>query len=147
MQKLSRAISENNLLEVNRLLQSGYALDEADAVSGKTPLMQAVEQEDVRLMELLLLYGASVHAEGSDGWTPLHLAVDIAIDATIQSNGKKGTEPVSVIALLLEYSADMQTQTVDGLTPLDIARQYGSSRIIRYLSNREKLRYADVDVC
>lgn len=134
MSALNRALFENNLPEVNRLLQAGCALNAVDAVSGKTPLMQAVEQEDVRFIELLLFHGASVHAKGFDGWAPLHLAVDIAIDATIQSNGKQGTEPVSVIALLLEHGADIHSQTDDGLTPLDIAKAYQSRKLMAYLS-------------
>lgn len=138
MQKLNQALFENNLREVHRLLRSGCALDAVDAASGKTPLMQAVEQEDVRFIELLLSYGASVHARGFDGWTPLHLAVDIAIDGTIQSHGEPGTEPVSVIAVLLQHGADIHSQTDDGLTPLDIAKGYKNRKLIAYLSERMK---------
>lgn len=138
MQELNQALFANNLPEVNRLLRSGCVLNAVDTASGKTPLMQAVEQEDVRFIELLLSYGASVHARGSDGWTPLHLAVDVAIDATIQSHGEPGTEPVSVIAILLEHGADIHSRTENGLTPLDVAREYRSRKLIMYLSERMK---------
>lgn len=135
MDKLGKAIFEEDISLVNQILEAGCDLDVADATTGKTPLMQAVEQEDARLVELLLSYGASVNAVGFKGWTPLHLAVDIAIDGTIQSEGKQGTEPVTMIRLLIEQGANLEQVTDDGFTPLKIAQGYKSKKITEYLSN------------
>lgn len=134
MDELNRAIFEENLIEVNRILEAGCNLDNADS-TGKTPLMQAVEQEDARFIELLLTYGASINASGFNGWAPLHIAVDIAIDGTIQSNGKQGTEPTSIIGLLIINGADLQQVTSEGDTPLDIAKKYKNKKITEYLLN------------
>ena len=136
MEELNKAIFEEDLIEVNRILEAGCNLDDADS-TGKTPLIQAVEQEDIRFVELLLSYGASINASGFNGWAPIHMAVDIAMDATIQSDGKPGTEPLSVIALLVQHGANLQQTTDEGYTPLDIAKKYKSKKIIEYLETKE----------
>jgi ankyrin repeat protein len=134
MEELNRAIFEENLIEANRILEVGCNLDAADS-TGKTPLMQAVLQEDARFIELLITYGASINASGFNGWTPLHIAVDISIDGTIQSNGKQGTEPTSIIELLIKFGADLDQVTNEGDTPMDIAKKYNNKKITEYLLN------------
>lgn len=134
MNELNQAIFDEDLVEVNRLLESGCDLDMADS-TGKTPLMQAAEQEDARLIELLLSYGASINEPGFQGWAPLHIAVDIAIDATIQSNGKQGTEPLSIIELLIKNGASLEQRTDEGYTPLEIAKRLGSNKVVKYLTD------------
>jgi ankyrin repeat protein len=137
MDNLGKAIFEEDLNLVNQILEAGCELNVADAITGKTPLMQAVEQENVRFIELLLNYGASVNAVGYKGWGPLHLAVDISVDGTIQSEGKPGTEPVSIIKLLIDHGADLDQTTDDGFTPLKIAQNYQCKKIVEFLSNEK----------
>ena len=132
MEEINRAIFEEDLMEANRLLESGCEIDEVDS-TGKTPLMQAVEQEDARFVELLLSYGAAIDKAGFNGWAPLHMAVDISIDGTIQSNGKPGTEPTSIIGILISNGANLELVTDDGFTPLGIAQRYKNKKISEYL--------------
>jgi ankyrin repeat protein len=134
MEELNRAVFDEDLDEVNRILKAGGNLDLVDSI-GKTALLCAVEQENSRLIELLLFHGASINVAGVNGWAPLHMAVDISIDGTVQSNGEYGTEPTAIIGLLIDNGADMAQVTEEGYTPIDIAKSYGSSKIIQYLEN------------
>ncbi|WP_397356670.1 hypothetical protein [Paenibacillus sp. N3.4] len=70
-----------------------------------------------------------------EGWTPLHVAVDISLDGTIQSGGSPGEEPTEVIKYLLDNGADITILECNGKTPIDIAKDNNSQKIINFLEN------------
>jgi hypothetical protein len=89
------------------------ALDGTDPSQGlfdddSTPLHFAAERGDFELVNLLVIYGADVHATDSDGHTPLHLAVKAGERRTVQ--------------LLLDAGARV-ADAIDnmGSTPLHVA--------------------------
>ncbi|TGD70673.1 ankyrin repeat domain-containing protein [Mangrovimicrobium sediminis] len=134
MQELNRAIFEENLSEINRILNAGVDIDAVDS-TGKTALMQAVEQENIRFVELLIHHGASVNCPGNDGWAPIHLAVDVSIDGTVQSNGVPHSAPTSIIGYLIGKGADLHQETDSGETAYTIARKYENKKITEYLNS------------
>ncbi|MCU7861451.1 MAG: ankyrin repeat domain-containing protein [Candidatus Thiodiazotropha sp. (ex Lucinoma kastoroae)] len=103
-----------------------------------TPLLHAVESENIRLIELLVGLGADINKKGHEGFTPLHLAVDISIDGTIQTGGKPGgkpgDEPLAIISFLISNGADVTSKTDKGDTPIDIAKAYRAHKVIEYLN-------------
>ena len=67
--------------------------------------MQAAEMEHIAIARLLMDRGADPNHPGYRGYTPLHIAVDISIDGTVQNGGHPGDEPTEMIELLLERGA------------------------------------------
>jgi hypothetical protein len=89
------------------------ALDGTDPSQGlfdddSTPLHFAAQRGDFEIVNLLVIYGADVHATDSDGHTPLHLAVKAGERRTVQ--------------LLLDAGARV-ADAIDnmGSTPLHVA--------------------------
>lgn len=96
---------------------------------GCPPLLIAVEQDNARIIHILLEHGFDPNACTSSGryagWTPLHAAAEWG--------------DCIVIAMLLKHGASTRRQTVDGDTPLHIAVQNG------HLTACQMLLSADAD--
>ena len=107
--------------EVQEIIDSGFDLNKAGS-NEWTPLMMAVEGGQPKTLELLLKNGANPNKQsGLDGFTPLHLAVDYAVDGMIQNNKSVPfPEPIECIRLLLKYGADINIKDNSGKTPLDL---------------------------
>jgi ankyrin repeat protein len=131
--KLANAIMEDELYQVYSMVKDGIDFNEIDK-SGKTPLMLAVEFENIRLVELFITLGADINVSGHQGFTALHHAVDVSIDGTIQNGGEQGEEPLSIISFLIENGADLSAKTDEGKTPLDLATNYKSHKVMEFLS-------------
>ena len=132
MSELHQAVFTESLAEVYRSLDAGNDVNETDH-TGQTPLMLAVANENIRIIELLLNRGANVNASGHNEWQALHHAVDISIYGTIQANGSAGSDPVSIIDILIGCGADLLSKNNEGHTPLDIARIYGNKKVTDHL--------------
>ena len=131
--KLVNAIIEDDLYQVYSIINSGGVNFNAIDEHGMTPLMHAVESENIRLIELFITLGSNVNKAGHEGFTALHHAVDISIDGTIQNGGKQGEEPLSIIKLLIDNGADLSKKTEKGETPLDIANTYNAHKVMEFL--------------
>lgn len=130
--QLNDAIESSNLTKVMSLLSAGASADDLDS-RGWTPLMQATETGNIEIIRLLLMAGGNLNKKGIDGCTCLHIAVDAAIDETIQNGKSQGEEATEVIEFLIENGADILAATDGGETPLDWAYKYKSVKIIRLL--------------
>ena len=75
---------------VVRLLQEKDP-DTKDSV-GRTPLSYAVEEGNVRLVELLLDYNVDLYSECRRGWTPFSRAIEEGNAAVIQTILAKGAK-------------------------------------------------------
>jgi ankyrin repeat protein len=131
--ELIQAIWREDSAEVVRLLQSG-ADPNGSGTQGWTPLMQAAEMENIDTIELLLRSGANPNLAGSDGTTPLHIAVDIAVDGTVQAGGNKDQVPTHIVTRLLVAGARTDSLNSDGKSALDWARDYKCEKLVAILS-------------
>eukprot|EP00397_Hematodinium_sp_SG-2012_P042767 GEMP01047377.1.p1 GENE.GEMP01047377.1~~GEMP01047377.1.p1 ORF type:complete len:447 (+),score=93.19 GEMP01047377.1:25-1365(+) len=88
-------------------------------ICGWTPLFQAVvgqessTPEQVATVEALLEYGANVNHVGSQGWTPLAMAI------------MTNRTDVRVIEVLLRHGANVRAQTTNGWSPMGVAESRG----------------------
>jgi len=112
---------------------------------GNTPLHRQVNwNENVEVVKLLVSKGADVNAKNKHGETPLHNAVT-------------GSEKIEVVKFLVSKGADVNakcryyddpiaerlthdppqwgyTPTPLDLTPLDLAKHWGNTEVVKYLS-------------
>ncbi|AZN41601.1 ankyrin repeat domain-containing protein [Paenibacillus albus] len=117
---------------MNLSLSSGISPNAVCENSLQSLLTIAVENDQKDMIQLLLMIGADINFKSYGGWTPLHAAVDISIDGTIQTGGKPGDEPTEIIKYLLDNGADRNILNRNGQTPLDIAKAYKSKKIIDF---------------
>lgn len=75
-------------------------------MAGMTALHQAVLDDNLPLVHLLVTHGADVHKADVDSWTPLHAAA---------ANGH-----TDIVRYLMDRGADTQAVTEEGETALDL---------------------------
>lgn len=129
-----KAIWREDIREVEALLDAGANVDIAGS-TGFTPLMQAAEMENIDIARMLLDRGARVNHSDRHGTTPLHIAVDMAIDGTLQTGGKLGEESTDMIEFLLGRGASPIAANNRQRTPIDWATDYRSSKIANLLKS------------
>jgi ankyrin repeat protein len=105
------ALHSGNTTLVERLLSTGYRLQEIKPQGGLTPIHIAVQDDHEEIVDLLLKKGADVNARTSWEATPLHLVA------------RQGSR--ALMDLLIMRGADVNAQTKDGDTPLHLAAANG----------------------
>jgi ankyrin repeat protein len=101
---------------VKRILATGPDPDVRDAFGG-TALHDAIFQQNLEVIKLLLDYGFDVNATvPSNGYTPLHYCV--------------WTNNLAAVRLLLAYKADKTIKAKDGLTPTEKATKDGKREFV-----------------
>lgn len=73
-------------------------------VREKTSLHAAVSRDRDDIVQMLLDYGASLHARSDGGWTPFHNACQI------------GSE--KIVGILIDAGADINAKLLNGMSPL-----------------------------
>ena len=94
------AAQEGDLGKVRELLDATPTLVNAARADGLTPLMLAVQKEDLPMVSLLLRKGAGVNAQDKEGRTSLHWAA-------VQGN-------LPITDLLLGKGAELDTKDAEG---------------------------------
>jgi ankyrin repeat protein len=95
---------------------------------GNHILFSLIERDDPEELRLFMEAGADVHVEQDNGWTPLHLAFDYAIDGMIQNaRDMPYPEALEKIRLLIAYGADLSCTDNEGHTALDAFNTYAAS--------------------
>jgi ankyrin repeat protein len=102
--------------------------------------MVACEHERFEVVKLLVDSGAEVNQGSQNGWRPLHIAVDAAIDSDCKHKlGRRVDEaPADIVVYLLWKGADPFSRTNDGQTPADIAREVKSAKLVNLLETYER---------
>jgi ankyrin repeat protein len=103
----------------------------AREIRDKTSLHIAAAHDRSDIVEMLLSYGADVHARSDGGWQPLHTA------------SERGSE--QIVRILLEAGADVNAKLLNGMTPLHLAAQGGHHAVVMYLLQRPDIKKAARD--
>ncbi len=146
--------------EIIRILaKAGAPMDQSNAAY--TPLSYAVEQGNMKLVQLLLDNGASPSAKLKNGSTPLHRALDnteiltalLAVkgvdpnvadssgDTPLISAARNGQ--VESVKLLLKAGADQSRKDLTGSTALMAAEGMGQSAVAELLKPKEQAATID----
>lgn len=95
---------------------------------GPSALDTAINSDDPEMLRSVILAGGDVNADLGDGWTPLHLAFDYAIDGMIQQNrDSPSPEAMLMIQILVSHGADPERRNQEGKRPLDSINTYAGS--------------------
>lgn len=126
---LSAAVMREDIASTVLLLEHG-AIANCQPSEYMPPIHCAVEQKNGELVKVLCSHGADVNYPNENGYTPLHLAVDVEADTAWQ---RGETPTVEMVRLLLKLGADPTAKDATGNNPLVIAQQYEFSRAIELL--------------
>ena len=112
---------------VSLLLASGALVDQLGHGNGyQTPMTEAVRNRQVRIVKILLLYGADVNKIPLGEPSPLHMAASRG-----DANGDS-----EIVSVLIENNADVNLQYQydgGGYSPLAVAARCGNPRIVSRL--------------
>lgn len=123
------AIWHGNIHDVEALLKAGVDVNDVPQ-DHWTPLMVAVNNDNLAIARLLLNSGADVNRPGG-GITALHIAVDIELYRWCTSD--LGNASTDLVRLLLERGASVSAVDYAGETALDLAACYGPNKILELL--------------
>ncbi|KJV54510.1 ankyrin repeat domain-containing protein [Orientia tsutsugamushi] len=111
------ASAEGNVERVKQILAQYNAGDIINALYGiGFDLHEAIRNDDINLVRLMLDSGADPNEQSVYGATPLHVAI--------------WYNRVDIIYLLLDKNANINAQNKDGRTPLHVAACHGMNGII-----------------
>ena len=118
-----QAIWKNDLAALASLLEDPHRINELDP-DGRTPLMAAAIDSNLKAVELLLAAQAEVDLQDPAGWSALHFAA--------QEKSR------AVCVALLDAGARHEVRNSRGATPLFVAviNYRGSGEIITLLRSR-----------
>lgn len=113
------------------LVSAGASVEAYTKHGGWKPLHTAVEHGQLDAIRELSALGANVNSKADEGVTPLHLAVDAAVDSFEQVGA---TDSLPVVSLLLDLGADCEAQDDSGSTPKGWAEEAGMEALAALLS-------------
>ena len=117
-ERLRLAIKFNDLIEVERILETGLDINQPVNALCQTPLMVAVMKGSLPIVELLLGAGCNPNQQDYSGTTALMLIWDCDLEIT---------------RALINAGADVQLRNKDGETALDIARKKKQGKVMALL--------------
>jgi ankyrin repeat protein len=134
------AISNGHPCAVDLLLDGGVDPN-ANYYLGGTPLMDATERGDTRVVSLLLVHGADPNARGQYADPPKKLTADW-LEYGIREKECEGTALILAarggsevnVTLLLKHGADPNGSDTHGCTPLRAARRHENLEAVSALS-------------
>ena len=111
-----------------------------NAYFGPSAIVGALYTDEPEMLEAVILAGGDVNAELEYGGTPMHTAMELAIDGMLQNN-KESPYPkaLEMIRILVSHGADVEKKDWEGKTPLDCLNTYsGSEQAFNSLVNMFK---------
>ena len=122
---LVHEVWRQDLFEVQRLLDAG-ANPNLPGRTWPSAIACAGENDEIgNIVRALAAAGAQLNIQDEYGQTPLHHAVDVAIDGMIQDNLDE--IDWTVVGVFLELGADPNITDKTGKTISDVATAYGYS--------------------
>lgn len=143
IKKLKNLIQNDNVEMLKYYLKKDANLVHLRDKKGNTVLFKAVKLFNLKIIELLINYGAIVNCRNIKGDTPLHIAARdfrstaqkitsllISAGANVNACGHNRYTPLhkaislnndSLGAILIENGADINAQNINGWTPLHLA--------------------------
>jgi ankyrin repeat protein len=122
---LIHEVWRQDLDSVKRLLEAG-ANPNLPGGNWSSAIACAGENDETgQIIRALVAAGADVNLQDADGWTPLLIAVDSAIDGATQQDLE--TINWSIVAVLLDLGADPHVAHPRWGTVYDMATDYGPS--------------------
>ena len=101
--------------------QSHTVHPDTKGVSGDIPLCQAVRAGHVKIVALLLQYGANPDLQDNDGNTALHYAILNSCVAMLKS---LRDDNFAIARQLLSYNANPLIENKSGISPLALVTKY-----------------------
>lgn len=125
MSVLNHCLFNGAIDTAKTLLENGFDINEKNYIY---PISAAIASENPKVVEFAINNGAIVNIDLGNGWTPLHEAIDAAIDGMIQNNEEAPTrDSLEIIALLIQNGADAERVNDQGKSPLDLFNVYCTS--------------------
>jgi len=154
--KLTLAISENNLDNVQKYIKEKYNLNGFDT-DGNTPLGAAVASGNVKIARLLIEKGSGINVANIDKLTPLHQAVKMENrDMVVFLLGNKGCDVNAkgdtdltalhynaiqgnseITRILIAKGASVNAVDSDASTPLHYAASAGFIKVVKILVEKK----------
>eukprot|EP01103_Thecamoeba_quadrilineata_P002806 TRINITY_DN1267_c0_g1_i1.p1 TRINITY_DN1267_c0_g1~~TRINITY_DN1267_c0_g1_i1.p1 ORF type:complete len:757 (+),score=148.79 TRINITY_DN1267_c0_g1_i1:340-2271(+) len=164
---LYHCAAQANLVGLGLLLEKGVRTEARDYGTNTTALQRACVDGDVECVELLLKYGADVHARDGEGVTCLHCAVKSGNPRCVAALIDQHNFPVDIvdarrrtalfwaategqrdiITTLLDRSANSTLADSAGMTPLMVACARGYVECTQDLASRLSAAAQSLDSC
>ncbi|MDP1796861.1 MAG: ankyrin repeat domain-containing protein [Planctomycetaceae bacterium] len=122
---LEDAVGRSNLAMVDELLRAGANPNRPGRAWSSAIACAGENDETGAIIQRLVASGADLNLQNDQGATPLHYAVDVAVDGAIQQN--RGSFDWTVVGLMLDWGADLTLKDARGRTAADIAAVYGEN--------------------
>jgi len=114
--------------QFEEMMDSTNADLEGNEYFGRLAMERALNSDAPELLQLVITAGGDVNIDLGDGWTPMHHAMDLAIDGMIQNNRQSPyPEAMEMIRILVTNGADLAKRNREGKTPLDLINTYTGS--------------------
>lgn len=154
---LCEAVRRNNYAMTKLLVDSGADVQARESDRGETVLIQAADEKDPRIVELLLQNGAHVNATRYDSRTAIFEAIESGKIANAKILIKHGADvnwqnyddktPLiyaiekkkkDMVVLLVENGANTKAKRGNGWSVLQIAERSKNSEIVNYIASQIK---------
>eukprot|EP00967_Tisochrysis_lutea_P101338 scaffold151963_cov35-Tisochrysis_lutea.AAC.1 len=116
------AITNNDLLTLQKMIDSGWDLAKATDTSGKTSLHRAAQLGNADAINILVKAGVPLDPINTWQETPLHIAA---------RNGC-----VAAVKTLLDAGASTSAQTFGGDTAMSLAQKYKKASVVELLASK-----------
>jgi ankyrin repeat protein len=117
--------ASGNYESIVYMLQNGSNLGALN-YAGKSAIHFAMESMNVKVVELLIEFGADVNAKSIDDSTPLHLL--------FEGECYFSDELIDCISILLKHGANPKSLDKNGQTPISLAKEYGIKEAVALLN-------------
>lgn len=153
MGDIFKVVLQGDEKKLESLILSGVDMNALDKAK-RTPLINAVIDNNLKVAEILLKHGADANAQDNQGWTALHFAAQnyskeatrmlLANNCEVDVKDIHGNTPLfravfnskgrgEVIQLLISHGADKTLKNNHGMSPSNLASTIANYNITQYM--------------